>query len=242
MIRTVLLASAALLALSALPASAQNFGGGERIPVITLTGSGDTLIDPDMAHVSAGVVSQAASAAEALRQNSTAMAGVFAELREAGVEERDIQTSSLSVSPVYAPQTGDDLTGPRIIAYRADNSVTATVRDLDNLGAAIDALVEAGANNVGNVSFDREDTDAAMEEARREAIQNALETARLYADAGGFQLGRILTVNEIQGYRPMPMVMNQMARAESFDGAATPTAPGQLTIEVQVNVELEIIQ
>lgn len=235
MIRAAVLA--AVFALAALPASAQVFDG-ERIPAIALTATGDTIIDPDMATVSAGVVTQAATAAEALRQNSSAMQGVFRELREAGVAERDIQTSSLSVNPVFAPQN-DDRSGPRIIAYRADNQVRAIVRDLDRLGAAIDALVEAGANNVGNVTFDREDSRAAMDEARREAIQNALATARLYAEAGGFRLGRILSVNEVQGYRPMPVMM---ARAEMAYDAATPTAPGQLTVEVQVNVEIEIIQ
>lgn len=240
MIRTVLLASA-VLTLAAQPAAAQTFPGAERIPAITLTATGDSLIDPDMAHVSAGVVAQAATAAEALQQNSAAMEAVFAELRSAGVEERDIQTSSLSVSPVYAPQTGDDRSGPRIIAYRADNQVSVIVRDLERLGPAIDALVAAGANNVGNVRFDREDSTAAMDEARREAIQNAMNTARLYAEAGGFRLGRILSVNEVQGYRPMPMAA--MARAEfASDMAQTPTAPGQLTMEVQVNLEVEIMQ
>ncbi len=238
------LAAAALavcaLPMTALPAAAQQFGGAERIPSITLTGSGDSLIDPDMATITAGVVAQAGNAADALRQNSAAMQKVFDELRQAGVAERDIQTSSLSVSPVYAPQSGPDNSGPRIIAYRANNNVSVIVRDLDALGPAIDALVEAGANNVGNVQFDREDSSEAMDEARREAIRNAMETARLYAEAGGFRLGRILSVNEIQGYRPQPVMMS--ARAESADFAATPTAPGQLTVEAQVNVEVEILQ
>jgi len=240
MIRTVLLASAAL-GLTALPAVAQVYSG-ERIPTISLTGTGDAMIDPDMAHVSAGVVTQAATAAEALRLNAAAMEAVFAELRGAGVEERDIQTSSVSINPVYAPQTEDRADGPRIIAYRADNQVNVVVRDLDRLGPAIDALVEAGANNVGNVRFDREDPSAAEDEARREAIQGAMETARLYADAGGFRLGRILSVSEIQGYRPMPMAMAAPQREMAFDAASTPTAPGQLNIEMQVNVEVEILQ
>ena len=239
-IATLPLTALSLTAIALAPSAVSAQVTAERIPAITLSASGDSLIDPDMAHISAGVVAQAATAAEALQQNSAAMQGVFAELREAGVAERDIQTSSLSVSPVYSPQSGDDRTGPRIIAYRADNQVQVIVRDLDRLGPAIDALVSAGANNVGNIRFDREDSSAAEDEARREAIQNAMSTARLYAEAGGFRLGRILSVSEFQNYRPMPMA--QMARAESADMAFTPTAPGQLTVEVQVNLEVEIIQ
>ncbi len=232
------LAAAAMLAA---PAAAQTFGGSERVPAITLNGTGQSYIDPDLARVSAGVVSQAATANEALRQNSAAMDGVFRELRNAGIQEREIQTSSLSVNPVYAPQTGNDRDGPRIIAYRASNTVNVTVRDLDRLGPAIDALVTAGANTINNVGFDREDSSAAMNEARREAIQDALATARLYAEAGGFRLGRILSVSE-SSYRPMPMMAEARMAAAPADFAPTPTAPGQLSIQAQVNIEIEIIQ
>lgn len=235
----ILAALAAALTLLALPARAQQ--AGERIPTISLNATGESVIDPDKASISAGVVSQAATAAEALAQNSAAMNRVFAELRDAGVAERDIQTSALSVSPVYAPQNGVREDGPRIIAYRANNTVTATVRDLDKVGPAIDALVTAGANNVGNVSFGREDDSEALDAARAQAIQKALATARLYAEAGGFQLGRILQVNESQSYYPPQPYMARMEMAQDA-GAPTPTAPGQLTVTAQVYVEIEIIQ
>ncbi|WP_022696998.1 SIMPL domain-containing protein [Euryhalocaulis caribicus] len=233
MIRSALVA----LTLLAVPASAMAQNVDLR-PKLSLNATGEAKAAPDMATLSAGVVSQAQTAEAALSENSSKMNRVVAELRKAGVADKDIQTSNLNISPVYANNRENTETGPRISGYRASNQVTATVRDLDDVGPAIDAMVRAGANNVNNVGFSRENSDEEMDAARRDAMEKILEKARLYAEAGGFKLGPILELSESGGYYPQPQYA-RMAMAESADGA-TPVEPGELTMSVNVNATFQI--
>lgn len=233
MIRSALVA----LTLLAVPASAMAQNVDLR-PKLSLNATGEAKAAPDMATLSAGVVSQAQTAEAALSENSSKMNRVVAELRKAGVADKDIQTSNLNISPVYANNRENNGSGPRISGYRASNQVTATVRDLDDVGPAIDAMVRAGANNVNNVGFSRENSDEEMDAARRDAMEKILEKARLYAEAGGFKLGPILELSESGGHYPQPQYA-RMAMAESADGA-TPVEPGELTMTVNVNATFQI--
>jgi len=233
MIRSALVA----LTLLAVPASAMAQNVDLR-PKLSLNATGEAKAAPDMATLSAGVVSQAQTAEAALSENSTKMNRVVAELRKAGVADKDIQTSNLNISPVYANNRENNGSGPRISGYRASNQVTATVRDLDDVGPAIDAMVRAGANNVNNVGFSRENSDEEMDAARRDAMEKIMEKARLYAEAGGFKLGPILELSESGGHYPQPQYA-RMAMAESADGA-TPVEPGELTMTVNVNATFQI--
>jgi len=235
MFRTAALA----ICIAALPAAALAQHGVDTRSKLMLSATGETTVAPDLAYVSAGVVSQAQSASAALSDNAAKMNRVFSELRGAGVAESDIQTSNLSVSPVYANDRDNREDGPRIIAYRANNQVSVTLRDLDRVGAAIDALVEAGANNVRHGGFGREDSDAAKDAARRAAMEKLLEKASLYAEAGGFELGPIYELSETQDYRS-GRVMAMAARMESADSAPSPVAPGELDISVTVNATFGI--
>ena len=239
MIRPVL-ASALLLSAAAAPALAQ------ATPIITqpeearlnLSATGEVRIIPDQASVSAGVVTEARTAAEALRANARRMQGVFDALERAGVAERDIQTSQLSVSPVYSRPGSQTGGSPQITGYSARNTVTALVREIDGVGPAIDALFEAGANTLNGVSFSSSDADAAEAEARRRAVAELHALRDLYAEAAGFGIVRLVSFSESGGYAPQPVMMARGMALE--DAGATPIAGGELVVRATVNASWQI--
>ncbi len=231
-----LIATTALTALTAGSAFAQV---QEPQPTLSLSATAEVRLAPDYAQVSSGVVSRADTAQAAMRANSQAMAAVFAALREAGVAESDMQTSQLSVSPVYSDRREPGQIELNIIGYEARNTVTAKVTDTDRTGAVIDAMVEAGANNINNVTFGSDNTEDAMDEARRQAIANLLAKAELFADAAGFELCGIRRMGEAHMGSPQPVMM-RASFAE--DMAATPVAAGQLTLNASVNADFCIAE
>ena len=121
---------------------------------ITVTGSSQVDAVPDRATITAGVETQAPTAAGALAANSQAMAAVFAALEAAKVEKRDMQTSQLNLNPVYEPFREGAEAPPQVVAFQASNMVTVTVRDLASLGGLIDALAGAGANRLYGIGFE----------------------------------------------------------------------------------------
>lgn len=209
---------------------------------LSLNATGEVRGAPDIATLNAGVVSEGDTAKAALADNRTRMNGVFRALRAAGVKDKDMQTSGLNVSPIYrtvkVPVSSSS--ERRISGYRVNNQVTAVVRDLQNLGPAIDALVESGANNIGGVTFGLSNQDKALDEARKEAVKVLMAKAKLYADATGFQVGRIVNMSENSGYSPRPMM--SMARTMSSEAAPTPIAAGEVSTRVTVNATFEIKQ
>ncbi|WP_417496411.1 SIMPL domain-containing protein [Maricaulis sp.] len=226
MIRALLASTAFLIAAS--PALADEVN-----PTLSLSASADVQVAPDYATVQSGVVTRAATAQQAMQDNARVMTAVFEALRRAGVTGNDVQTSQLSVTPVYA-----DRSEPRqnqgqyeIIAYETRNTVTAKVRDTARVGNAIDAMVSAGANNIQDVSFGAEDTSDAMDQARREAIASLLARADLFADAAGFELCGITRMGEDFARPAAPMMMARM------DSASTPVAAGQLSVTATINAD-----
>ncbi|MCH8490099.1 MAG: SIMPL domain-containing protein [Oceanicaulis sp.] len=202
-----------------------------------LSATGSVSVTPDQAHVSSGVVTRADNAADALRANGQAMTRVFAELRRAGVAERDMQTRQLTVSPVYSQPGRDTNESRRITGYEARNTVTALIRDLDRTGPVIDALVNAGANQLEGVRFGYSREDEARNEARRAAVEELHARRDLYSDIGGFRIVRLLSFSESGGYRPESGLYAVSMRADS---SSTPVAAGEMTIEVTVNAGWEI--
>lgn len=242
MIRAALLACALALPAAALvPAAA--FAQEARMSApgtspgegsLTLSARGEARLAPDMAYASAGVVTRADSASAALRENAEQMSGVFRELERAGIARRDIQTAQLSVNPVYSnPQRDSGETERRIVGYEARNTVTATVRDLDTLGRTIDALVEAGANQLDGVNFAHSDPTEARDEARRRAMTELLRLRDLYAEAAGIEVGPLTTLSEQSFQQPQPLAYARMEMASA--DMATEVAPGELVIAVTVN-------
>lgn len=249
LMREGLAAIAAAALIPAAPAMAQTIEPALEVApgntVLTVSAEGTTQREPDLAIFSAGVTTEGPTAAEALSENSTAMNRVIAALRDGGVAERDIQTSNLSISPIYsepdrdARAAGSGETQRRVIVgYRATNTVSIRQRDLENYGTVLDTLVRAGANQVNGPSFQLEDEQPALDEARLTAIRNAQARAELYANATGLRVVRILSITESGGYyRPSPVAF---ARAEAASAAPPPVQAGELTMNANVTVLYEL--
>lgn len=211
--------------------------------LLTVTAQGSSTRTPDMAGYSAGVTMQGATASEALSANSTQMNRVMAALKQAGIADKDIQTSNLSLSPVYAQPKrlpdGNYEDGPqRIVGYQASNTVSVRQRKLQDMGKAIDALVKAGANQVNGPNFMLAQPEAAQDEARVAAMKDARARADLYAKAAGLRVTRIVSISESGGFVPQPVMY---MRKEAMDvAAAPPVAAGELETNVNVTVQFEL--
>ena len=247
---TSLLMATALAAASATSASAQPVSPGPVVAagnaVLTISADGRSTRTPDLAVFNAGVTTQAKTAAAALAENAERMNAVIAALKASGIAERDIQTSNLSVNPVYGqPRTDSNgnVTGePVIMGYQAANQVEVKQRKIGNYGKTIDTLVSAGANQVSGPSFQLDNPDAASDEARIDAMKKARARADLYAKAAGMSVKRILTISEGGGYAPQPMVMYARAEKMMADAAPSPVSAGELQIGANVTVTFELGQ
>jgi uncharacterized protein YggE len=200
---------------------------------MNLSAYGEARLAPDMATITLGVQTRAATAAQAMADNAQQMTAVFAALRKAGIGERDVQTSNLSLSAEYAyPQDKP----PVLTGYLVSNEVVVTVNDLARLGSVVDAVTAAGANQVNGISLGLKDPTAAEDAARRAAVKALTAKAALYADATGLRVARLVNLSEGGGYTPGPVrPMAMMAKA-----AGTPIAGGELTVRVDVSGVYEL--
>lgn len=229
---TAAAAFAALLA-AASPAISEE----TRMPrIISLTGHGEVRSVPDLASVTTGVLAQGKTAAEALAANTSAMTALFAALKEAGIEEKDVQTSNFMVQPRYNFQDGK---APELVGYDVSNNVTVTVRKIGDLGALLDKVVKAGSNQINGIAFDVSMPEAALDEARKLATVDATRKARIYAEAMGVKLGNVMSISENAGYQPpVPMVRAKVMMADA--AAPVPVAAGEQVLSVDVNITWEI--
>jgi uncharacterized protein YggE len=202
---------------------------------ITVTGEGVVVSTPDMASLSLGVTTLAETAALALADNNAAMQTVMARLKDAGIEDRDLQTSNLQLQPNWVHNEAKQ--AAEIKGYTASNMVTARVRDLSILGAVLDAAVQDGANTLSGLSFEKSDPKPAQSQARKLAIEDARARATEMLQAAGAGLGKIISIAENSGYvSPMPMMKAAM---ESSD---VPVAAGEVGTSAQVTIVFEITQ
>lgn len=214
------------------PAQAQMAQGMGALPrVITVSGEGQQFGRPDRAQLSAGVLAQAATAEAALTANGAAMNKVFAALKSLGIADAKIQTSNFSVSPQYPPYRQDNPEPQKIVGYQVSNQVTVIVDDLTKLGPALDALVKSGANQLNGVSFAISNPKPLAEAARKDAVLDATAKAKTLAAAAGVQLGPVLSIQEGDISRPMPIMA--MARMEKD---STPIAAGEQSVGVSVTM------
>jgi uncharacterized protein YggE len=205
--------------------------------MLTVSGEGEVKAVPDEARLSAGVLTQAHRAAEALAANSQAMNQVFAALKHLGIPDQSIQTSDFSVQPVYQTDRNGN-TNQKISGYEVSNDVRVTVDDLARLGPALDALVASGSNSLGSIAFAIHDPKPLMTEARSEAMKDAISRAQTYAAAGGFTLGPVLAVTEGGGEMPPPVF--RPMRMAAAPAAPPPVASGVESVNATVSVTFEI--
>ncbi len=197
LVKRSLLASAMLAAL-ALPALADAAGP----PVLTVTGEGSASAAPDIAVVSLGVVSEAATAKDALAANARDMNAVVDTITGAGIEKKDVATSGLFVEPVYSDPSKDPQGQSTITGYRVSNQVTVRIRDIGKSGPLLDKVISAGANRVNGVSFEIGKSEALRDAAVKAAIVEARRRAELMAEAAGVKLGPIQSISANEGGGP----------------------------------------
>ncbi len=216
---------------------------GETPRQIIVTGTGEVSLPPDMATVVVGVQAEAEAAADALDQASAATLAILARLDVEGVDAADIRSGAVRLQPRYSNSVLSS--GQQIIGYRAVNSVTVEVLDLDRLGGLLAALVGDGANRLDRVSFGLQDPSAATDDARRLAVAEAIRRADLYAMAAGVTVGDVMTITEQGGggYRALnaePIVMAEMAASSpSFD---VPIAPGEIDLSATITMVFAIAE
>ncbi|MBX3485781.1 SIMPL domain-containing protein [Phenylobacterium sp.] len=200
---------------------------------LNLSAYGETRVAPDMATIALGVMTEGKTAAEAMQANAARMATVMASLRKAGIADKDIQTSNLNLNPQYRYQENQP---PLLVGYQASNNVTITVHDLKRLGAAVDASVGAGANQVNGVAFGLDDPTAAENAAREAAVKALAAKADLYARATGHRISRLVSLSEGGGYSaPPPMPMERFAMPALAKDAGTPISGGELKVRIDVS-------
>jgi len=203
-------------------------------PAIAVTGEATVSVPPDQAQINGGVTSDAKTAREASEANNAAMGKVLLALKGAGIEEKDYQTSRLSLQPQYAPNRA----GPSpIVGYRASNRVTIRLRDVTKVANVIDVLVGAGANDIGGINFVVSQASKHLDEAREKAISDARRKAEIYAKAAGVTLGEAISISE-EG-SPTPLFRGKMAAPMA---AGAPVAQGEETLSVMVHVSWAIKQ
>lgn len=202
---------------------------------LDISATGEVTRVPDIARISAGVVTQAPTAVGALSGNSARMNRVVAALKRAGIADRDIQTNAVNLNASYRYVENQP---PVLTGYQASNQVTIRFRNIAESGAILDALVREGANQINGPSLEIDKPEAALDEARVKAIATARARAELYARAAGLRVVRILTISESGGYSPAPPPM--YARAEMAQDASTKIVPGEQSLQVQVQVSFEL--
>ena len=204
---------------------------------LSLTATGAVKTTPDKVDISTGVTSEAKTARAALDQNTEAMTNVVEALKAEGIDPKDIQTINFSVSPVYDQRPYDKPAPPVVVAYRVTNQVRISLHVTTKLGAILDKVVTLGSNQIDAIEFGVEEPESLKDEARKLALKNVTDNARLYAEAAGVGLGSILSISEEESsYYPRAVpAATRMEMAKDV-----PIEAGTAAVEVRVRVTWEI--
>ena len=203
---------------------------------LEVSATGEAARVPDLAIISAGVVTRQTTATAAIQENAARMERVLSALKGAGIEERDVQTSSINLNPEYRYQ---ESRAPQLVGYTASNQVSIRFRDIRNTGKILDALVAEGANQINGPTLTIDKPEAALDEARLKALANGRARADVYARALGRRVARIVSISESGGSSPVPPPMPMMmeARAQSADSKIL---PGEQKLQVTLSIVFDL--
>ena len=212
--------------------------GNADVRTLSVSGSGEAFLAPDIAYVYIGVHTENTTAAQAVTDNTAQTEELIQAIRDFGVEANDIRTTNFSIYPMdrFDPATGMP-SGEKV--YAVDNTVYVTVRNLETLGDLLDTAVQAGANSVNSIQFDVEEKDEALQQARAEAVEDARNQAAALAQAAGLTLGEIRSISFFDA-QPYPLFDGKGGGGMAAAEAAVPIQPGQLTFTVNVSVTYEL--
>ena len=203
---------------------------------LDIDATGEVTRVPDIAVISAGVVTRSGTATGALQDSANRMQRVLSALKRAAVDGRDIQTSNVSLNPEYRYQENQ---APQLVGYTASNNVTIRFRDIRNSGKILDSLVGEGANQINGPMLTIDKPEAALDEARAKAIAAGRARADLYARSLGLRVVRVVSVNENGGNYPVPPPVPIYARAEMAQ-AKTSIEPGEQKLQVNLTMTFEL--
>lgn len=198
--------------------------------LVTVSGEATVSVAPDMAAIRIGVTSQGKTAREASDANAKQMTAVLAAIKDAGIADRDVQTSRLSLQPQYDPNKGGTA---RLLGFQVTNQLTVKMRDIDKLPSILDRAIAAGANEMSGIEFVVSEQSKLLDQARSEAIADARRKAELYAHAAGVKVGHVAAIAE-EGSAPPPRLM------QALRAGAVPVAPGEQTLRAVVTVSYEL--
>ena len=234
MIRTTLALAAAAIAVPAAAADVQVTSQG---PLVELSVTETVKAKPDLAEVSAGVTTQAPTAVAAMQANAKAMDAVVQRIKALGIAPEDIQTTGINLGAQY---DYDQATQRQVFrGYQASNRVSVTLRKIDRTGSVLDALVAAGATDIGGPTFSIDDDTASRAQARKAAFDKAQVQASEYARWAGYSGVRLLSISEaVNPGRPMPYAEGRVAMAA--DMKQTPVEPGLVGTAVTISVTFEM--
>ena len=204
---------------------------------LDVSATGEVSRVPDVAIISAGVMTRSASATGAISENAARMERVRAELKRAGIDDRDIQTSNVSLNPEYRYEENQP---PQLVGYTATNQLTIRFRDIRNSGKILDALVSQGANQINGPNLTIDKPEAALDEARAKAIAIGRARADLYARGLGMRVVRVVSVSESGGNYPVPPPMPVMMEARMAAAADTKVVPGEQKLQVTLAMTFEL--
>jgi uncharacterized protein YggE len=232
--KSILFAAVAVFALvlsACAPAAASSV-----VRTVNVSGTGTAYLVPDIAYIYVGVHTEMSTASDAVSENSTQTTKMIKSLTDFGIDAKDIRTINFSIYPQdkYDPLTGTP-TGQKV--YTVDNTVYVTVRDISKLGDLLDTVVGAGANTVNSIQFDVADKEAALKQARADAVKDAAKQAQELADTAGVKLGEI---QSLSFYDAQPVFDGKGGGGAVAQAASVPVQPGQLTFTVTVNATYEL--
>jgi uncharacterized protein len=207
---------------------------------VEVTGGGSVNAAPDFARVTLGVTNTGKTAGDAKAANAKAANALFSLIKSEGVAPADIQTSEVSISPMFSQPAPGQQTAPTITGYSVSNNVTVTLREIPRLGSLLDKAVTAGANSIYGVGFGHNDPSALLHNACALAVADARRKADIYATAAGARLGRLMRLTEEPG---RPPIVRYLPRAFAAAAAApTPIEAGEDKLTVTVTTRFELTQ
>ena len=214
-------------------------------PSLSVVGNGKVSAVPDVADIILGVVTQSTTAKDALNKNNAEMNALQTVLKERGIASKDIETTQIQISPVYSQPTprqqGAEEFVPRVVGYRVVNAVEVTARDITKLGDLLDAVVQAGANQVNGITLRVDKPEALLDEARRRAMADAKRKAELIAGEAKVVLGLAQQIVESGAMSPRPYSLGAQAPMMMMRSAPAPVAAGEQELSVSIQVSYAIM-
>jgi uncharacterized protein YggE len=207
---------------------------------VSVSAMGEVYAKPDLALISFSVVTEEKTVADALAKNSESMNKIIDFLKDSGLEDKDLKTTTFRITPRYEWHKSEIPPYPEgervLVGYEVTQSLQVKIRDMSNIGALIEGAADAGANTVGSLEFTFEDEDEFKKQAREIAINKAKTKAEELAKQLGVSLGRVTGFNESS----VSPIFYRAEESSALGGAAPGVETGENLVQSSVTITYEI--